>query len=563
MSQTDLRKRISSVTVFAVVVLLSQSRLVVGEDWTQFRGRNAAGVYDGDVPEQWSDAKNLKWVVPLMGKGVSSPIVVGDRVFVTAFSGFAQDVDNPGDLANLQRHLVCIDRNDGKILWQRRPPTRFPEDPFQGFITDHGYASCTPVSDGERVFAFFGKSGVYAFDLNGTPLWQKNVGNESGPTEWGSAASPVIYQDLLLVNACDETQALIAFDRISGEEVWRVEAQLYEGSYSTPVVGKSANGSDEIIIPLSDEIWGIDPATGKLKWWVKESLGKYICTTPVVGDGIAYVAASSKVIAVRLGGHGDVSASHVVWSRNAGPGVPSPVLSDGMLFWVGTNGILTCADATTGKTVWRERMGAGSRNITYASLTKANNVWLSMTQQVGTIVFRLDPTFEQVAVNRLSGDTTPFKCSFAAADGELFVRSDQFLYCIAEGGEAKLADTTTDTNPSSIADAFASIIHRSGPSFQGRSRNSVGPAQLLMTFDVNNDDKITAEEMAESPMPKFVQLMMMTNGDKNKDGYIDAEERELMQSEMKGKPGEIVGRKNAASRPKRPAVLDESGSGKE
>ncbi|MEL6897898.1 MAG: PQQ-binding-like beta-propeller repeat protein, partial [Planctomycetota bacterium] len=363
----------------SLLALTMSASICLGEDWRQFRGEDAAGVYSGDVPTQWGDNQNLKWAVALPGKGVSSPVIVDDRVFVTAFSGFGQDLNSPGNIEDLRRHLVCLDRETGAVLWQRSPPTRFPEDKFEGFITDHGYASCTPVSDGERVFAFFGKSGVYAFDLDGKPLWQKFVGSESGPTEWGTGASPSIYKNLLLVNACDETQALIAFDRISGEEVWRVEAQLYEGSYSTPVVGQAADGSDEIVIPLSDEVWGIDPATGKLKWWVAESLGKYICTTPVIGDGVAYVAASSKVIAIRLGGVGDVTQSHTLWSRNAGPGVPSPVLDGENLYWVGTNGILTCADAGTGKTVWRERMGKGNRNITYASLTKANNAWLSMT----------------------------------------------------------------------------------------------------------------------------------------------------------------------------------------
>ena len=335
--------------------------------------------------------------------------------------------------------------------------------------------------------------------------------------------------------------------------VWKLS--LYEGSYSTPVVGKAADGSDEIVIPLSDEIWGIDPATGKLKWWVKESLGKYICTTPVVGNGVAYVAASSQVVAIRLGGFGDVTKTHIVWSRNAGPGVPSPVLDDEKLYWVGTNGILTCADVATGKTLWRKRMGGGKRNITYASLTKANNVWLSMTQQAGTIAFRLKPEFEEVSLNQFAADKTPFKCSFAAANGELFVRSDQFLYCIAEGGAANLAEVESNAPKTSVADAFASIIHRSGRAFQGRSANSVGPAQLLMTFDVNNDDKISPEELAESPMPAFVQSMMMVNGDKNRDGFIDAAERKSLQASMPGKPGEVVGRKNAGNRPIRPAVL--------
>ncbi|XZE55962.1 PQQ-binding-like beta-propeller repeat protein [Planctomycetaceae bacterium SH139] len=535
-----------------VIALLSVCH---GEDWLQFRGRSAAGVYAGEVPTQWGDSDNLKWITPLNGKGVSSPIVVGDRVFITTFSGFAQDVEKPGDISQLRRHLICIDRGNGEVLWQRSPPTRFPEDKFEGFIRDHGYASCTPASDGERVFAFFGKSGVFAFNMEGELLWQQFVGEESGPTAWGSGASPVVYKNLLLVNACDESQALIAFDTVTGQEKWRAEAKLYEGSYSTPVVGTAADGQDEIIVPLADEIWGIDPATGKLKWWVTESLGKYICTTPVVGDGIVYVAASSKVIAIRLGGHGDVTKTHTVWSRNAGPGVPSPVLDQDRLVWVGTNGILTCADAALGRTLWRKRIGDSSRNITYASLTKTSNAWLSMTQEVGTIAFRLEPEFAEISVNRFERDSTPFKSSFAAADGELFLRSDQFLYCISPNGRAQLSEVAQESPKKSITDAFSSII-ASGRFFEGRSGNSVGPAQLLMTFDINNDDKISVEELAESPMPKFVQSMMMVRGDKNKDGFIDAEEREELQTAMKTKPGEVIGRKKAADRPERPPVLE-------
>ena len=179
------------------LLLLGQPNPVFGEDWRQFRGENAAGVYRGDVPSRWGDELNLKWVIPLPGKGVSSPVVVGDRVYVTSFSGFGQDVDNPGEIANLRRHLVCVDRRSGKVLWQRSPPTRFPEDKFEGFITDHGYASCTPVSDGERVFVFFGKvRSLCIRSRTATPLWQqfKLAANPARPNgECG--ASPSILQE--------------------------------------------------------------------------------------------------------------------------------------------------------------------------------------------------------------------------------------------------------------------------------------------------------------------------------------------------------------------------------
>jgi len=538
-----------------IFCFLYQTELANGQDWRQFRGPNASGVAGSKIPLRWRDAENLKWAVELPGRGVSSPVVVGNRVFITTFSGFGQSLEKPGDIKDLRRNLICFARKSGKELWRRSPPTRFPEDKFEGFITDHGYASNTVTSDGKNVYAFFGESGVYAFDLAGKPLWQQTVGSESGPTAWGSAASPIVYKNLLLVNACDESQALIAFDKNTGKEIWRAEAKLYEGSYSTPVIGKTKDGRDEIIIPLQKEIWGIDPASGRLKWWAAISLGKYISSTPVVGDGIAYIAAGSKVAAIRLGGVGNVTESNIVWSRNAGPGVPSPVLSGGKLYWVATNGVLTVANAETGKTLWRSRLSSGGRNITYASLTKANNVWLATTQLNGTITFTANDEFRAISTNKFSADSSPFKSSAAISNGELFLRSDRFLYCISNDGKFNLADLRTKKPKRKGMDAFAGIIGRGfGRNFEGRSRNSVGPAELLMTFDINNDDKISPEELAESPMPKMVQKMMMMRGDTNKDGVLDAKERDQMQASMSYKEGEVVGRLNPADRPNRPAL---------
>ena len=219
-----------------------------------------------------------------------------------------------------------------------------------------------------------------------------------------------------------------------------------------------------------------------------------------------------------------MTKTHAVWSRNAGPGVPSPVLDDGKLYWVGTTNSHVCRRSDGQDSVAKANRRR-KRNITYASLTKANNVWLSMSQQAGTIAFRLKPEFEEVSVNQFAGDKTPFKCSFAAAKRRAVCSfgSVPVLHREERNGESRKRQN--ESSKSSLSDAFASIINRSGSPFQGRSANSVGPAQLLMTFDVNNDDKISPEELAESPMPKFVQSMMMKNGDKNKDGFIDAEER--------------------------------------
>ena len=539
--------------IVAVVVAFLGCVQVNAQDWPQFRGSDGDGKSLSVAPAKWSSSSNLKWVVELPGQGVSSPIVVGEEVFVTAFSGVGPKAQSSGEPAKLVRSLVCVARESGEIKWQRMLESPVAEDSYEGFLTDHGYASSTPVSDGQRVFAFFGKSGVYAFDLNGKPLWQRSVGSESGPTNWGSAASPILYKNLVIVNACDESQALIALDAQSGAEVWRAEASRYEGSYSTPLLAKSTNGRIELIVPLADEIWSFDPNTGKLNWWVEVSLGKYITSTPVAANGVLYVAASSKVIAIRMGGTGDVTQSHVLWNRNAGPGIPSPIYDGGKLYWVTTSGIFTCADAATGDTLWRERLGKSGKGTTYASLLKTGDRWIVTTQVNGSFVFQVEPEFKLISSNMIEGDDTPFKSSAAVSRNELFLRSDRYLYCIAEGGTADLLQLTQVTGDKKRSDSYSLLLNPSKMFQDGRNPNSVGPAQLLLTFDVNNDNKISREELAESPMPKLVQTMMFFNGDKNGDGFIDEEERQAMQGEVKLDASKTLGREKAANRPVRPA----------
>ena len=539
--------------IVAVVLALLGCVQVNAQDWPQFRGPDGDGKSLSVAPAKWSSSSNLKWAVELPGQGVSSPIVVGEDVFVTAFSRPGPKEQSSADAAKILRSLVCVARKSGEIKWQRLLESPVAEDRYEGFLTDHGYASSTPVSDGQRVFAFFGKSGVYAFDLNGKPLWQRSVGSESGPMNWGSAASPIVYKNLVIVNACDESQALIALDAKSGAEVWRAEASLYEGSYSTPILAESKDGRIELIVPMAEEIWSFDPSTGKLNWWVTMSLGKYVTSTPIAANGVLYVAASSKVIAIRMGGTGDVTQSHVLWNRNAGPGIPSPIYDDGKLYWVATSGIFTCADAATGETLWRERLGKDGKSTTYASLLKNGDRWIVTTQVNGSFVFQVEPAFKLISTNKIEGDETPFKASAAVSRNELFLRSDRFLYCIAEGGTADLLQLTQVTDDKKLSDSYSLLLDPSKMFQGGRNPNSVGPAQLLLTFDVNNDNKISREELAESPMPKFVQAMMFFNGDKNGDSFIDEAERKAMQGEVKLDASKTLGREKAANRPVRPA----------
>lgn len=217
-----VRSRWSRLAAFGFICTASQfsceSSVFAFSDWTRFRGPNGSGIAEDKepTPTNWSEKENLKWKVPLPGAGVSCPIVVGERVFVTCYSGYGINQDEPGDIAKLVRHLVCVDRGTGKILWQKELPSTVPEDPFSGMgVPQHGYASNTPTSDGKSVFVFFGKSGVLAFDLDGKQLWATSVGTGSDGRRWGSSSSPIVHENVLIVPAGAEGRALIGLDKTS------------------------------------------------------------------------------------------------------------------------------------------------------------------------------------------------------------------------------------------------------------------------------------------------------------------------------------------------------------
>src|SRR3954452_262874 len=190
-------------------------------DWPQFRGPGGLGVSnDKGVPEKWSEKENVLWKTKLPGPGTSSPITVGDAIYLTCYSGYAASPSDPGDPKDLLRHLVCLDRKTGAIRWTRDVKPELPESAYRpGNDSQHGYASSTPASDGKSLFVFFGESGVFRFDLAGNQVWSHSVGK--GTTGWGSATSPLLYNDLVIVNASVESGALVALKKEDGSEAWR------------------------------------------------------------------------------------------------------------------------------------------------------------------------------------------------------------------------------------------------------------------------------------------------------------------------------------------------------
>lgn len=402
-------------------------------DWSRFRGPNGSAVSDAQgVPTDWSDSTNLAWKTELPGPGSSSPIIVGDRVFVTCYSGYGVSRRDAGDVKQLQRHLICVSLKDGKILWDKSVASKQSEDRFSGFLQDHGYATSTPASDGERVFVFFGKSGVLAFDLDGKELWQTPVGTGSAMNGWGSGSSPILYRDTVIVNAAAESKSLIALDKKTGKEAWRSDADSIHGSWATPVLVEIPNGKTELVLNAPFEMWGFDPNNGDFLWFAEGVQDNTICGSLVARDGIVYAVGgrSGSAVAVKAGGRDDVSKSHVVWKKSLRSYVPSPVLAGEHILSVNNDGgILTGLSTKTGEQTFQQRLSnAGS---VYASPVVIDGKIYVVTRRSGTFVVGVSGSRANLIAENKFDDETDFNASPAVVDGKLLLRSNRALYCVA------------------------------------------------------------------------------------------------------------------------------------
>jgi len=423
--------------IMTLALLLAGNSCLCGSDWTSFRGPGMRGhSQDTSLPLTWSENKNLHWKAPLPGPGSSSPIIIGNKLLITCYSGYGLDRDNPGDPSQLKRHLVCIHPGDGKILWDQSMGAAQPELPYKGMLREHGYASSTPASDGERVYVFFGKNGAYAFDLQGKRLWQTNVGSGSDEKKWGCAASVTLYKDLVFIDAWDESKTLYALNKQNGAVVWKRDLSGTGLTFTTPTLAKLSNGRSELIMVLPTQIWGLNPDTGETLWSVKTSMRDSTIGTPLVIDDIAYVhgggVKSLSSLALRLGGSGDVTDTHVLWSGKEAVSVPSPVYADGLLYWVNSGGKACCQDAKTGELKYSQDLPNAGRFAVYASVVHADGKLYAVTRKGGTYVLPAKPKFEIVAHNTFASDTSDFNGSPLINKGRIFLRSSRFLYCIAD-----------------------------------------------------------------------------------------------------------------------------------
>jgi outer membrane protein assembly factor BamB len=369
---------------------------------------------------RWSTTENIRWKTAIPGEGASSPIVGGERVFVTS----AQD-------RGVRRLVHCLDRESGQLCWSREIKHENPET--ASAVT--GHAAATPATDGQRVVAFFGNAGAVCYDFEGKPLWRRDLGQFD--SELGLASSPIIHEGKVIL-ICDHDGTrftsfdsfLIAVDCKTGETVWKTERHGLERSWSTPVVVPGLNGKPELIVSAQEHVRAYDPQNGKELWRVAGLTG-WVAPSPVFGLGLIFGTSGKNgpVLAVRPGGRGDVTVTHVAWKHeNLGPYVCSPLLHGDYLYVHNELGILTCFEAKTGKAQYRERLEG---KFTSSGVAGDGKVYLFNEAGAGFVI-RTGPRFELLAKNALSEYTV---ASPAIAHGCLFVRTQKHLWCVRQDGK--------------------------------------------------------------------------------------------------------------------------------
>ncbi len=381
--------------------------------WPGWRGPQGTGHSDAtELPVTWTD-KHLVWKTQLVGSGQSSPVVWGDRIFLTSSTEQGR-----------QRHVMCLQRSNGRRLWDKVAWTGEPEKTH----AMNQFASATCATDGERVVAFFGKGGIHCYDFEGTHLWSRDLGEFVGP--WGAAASPIIVGDVVVQNCdADEDAFIIGLNKKTGETVWKTPREDLRGWCSPIVINSGAR--QELVVNGERGVNAYDPLTGKPLWFCRGDRGRGTPTVVPYRDLLIAVAGRpGDMIAVRSGGNGTVNATHEVWrtTRRGGRDLPSPiVVGDYLVVFDLRPGRATCYDAASGKQLDQIRLSGGFS----ASPIAAGGLIYIPNEDGDVFVVKPGAKLEIVAENRLAvGSDEVFRASLTPNHGQVLCRSDKVLYCI-------------------------------------------------------------------------------------------------------------------------------------
>ena len=448
-----MRRRFCLVSVFATILIGSMPAGSAGPEahWPQWRGPDLNGVARGTAPTQWSETRNIKWKTPVPGRGFSTPVLWGDRLFLTTAIPTGPAPEPPpqpaasapgggrrggpggggGPQAEHRFEVLCLDRKTGKIVWQRTAKTATPHE---GYHRTYGsFASNSPVTDGKHLYAFFGSRGLFCYDLNGKLVWEKDFGVQMRMLlQFGEGTATAIDGDrIFLVFDQQEGSFAVALDKRTGKELWRAPREE-RSSWGTPLVLEH-NGRKQLVISATTKVRGYDVESGKVLWECA-GLGGNVIPAPVYHNGIVYVMSGFRnpnLMAIRLGREGDLTGTDaIVWSQNRGASyTPSPVLHDNKLYVLTDQGMLSCFNAATGEPYYHQVRLPKSYNFK-ASPVAANGKLYLATEDSDVVVVKMGETFEVLATNTLPEQV--FIASPVIVGGEIFLRSQNNIYCIAE-----------------------------------------------------------------------------------------------------------------------------------
>lgn len=416
-------------------------------NWPQFRGDKQGHATGTNLPDSWDTTKNVAWKTDIPGKGWSSPIIWGDKVFLTTVvdeakavapkTGYYAPTDSKIPPGQHRWLVLCIDRNNGKVLWEKTAHIGLPA---QKVHVKNTYASETPATDGERLYAYFGNQGLHCYDLNGKELWTKKWGSFDMRLGWGTGSSPMVYKDRLYVlNDNEQKSFLVALNKKTGEEIWRVEREE-SSSWATPYIWENPQRT-ELITCATKKVRSYDLA-GKLLWELG-GMSSICVPTPVTAHGLLFITSGYEfgkprpLFAIRPGASGDISLKKdetsnqfIAWYKDpAGPYHPSPLILGDYLYILESRGFLTCFDAKTGKEVYGKQRVGGSAYT--ASPWSYDGKIFCLSEDGETHVIQAGPEFKVLGKNNLEEMSlaTP-----AIAGNSLFIRTFSKLYCIQNMG---------------------------------------------------------------------------------------------------------------------------------
>ena len=438
----------------AGIVFLTAAACGAAADWPGFRGTNISGIAEGPAPTSWDAVKgtNILWKTPIPGLAHSSPIVWGDRVFVTtAISsdpkefrhGLYGDVEPSPDVSKHTWKVYCLDRETGKIVWERVSHEGAPRTKRH---TKSSQASSTPVTDGKHVVAFFGSEGLYAYDFAGKLLWKQDLGVLNAgwfydpDYEWAVASSPVIYKNLVIVQ-CDiqKDSFIAAYDLDTGQQVWKTPRPEIP-SWGTPAIYQGKDRA-ELVTNSTKAIRGYDPATGKEIWTFKVKNSEVIATSPVIAKDLIIIANGYPPVqpffAIRPGANGEFTLAegqetneHIAWSRTrGGPYMCTVIAAGDLLYSVSNNGVVSAYQIATGERIYQQRLSPNQGTSLSASPVFADGKLYFASEDGDVFVVHAGPKFELLATNPM-GEV--LMATPAIAGGTVFIRGEHSVFAVRE-----------------------------------------------------------------------------------------------------------------------------------